>query len=391
MAAGSLLALLDDIAAILDDMATMTKVAATKTSGVVADDLAVNAQQIAGSASAREWPIIWEVAKGSFKNKAILVPSALLMSFAAPWAIPWVLAAGGAYLCYEGSEKLIEFSHYLKNKERQSGETPAETPDQTVMKASVGIDRELSEEREKINGAIKTDMVLSGEIIIIALGTVAAAPFLSQLAILSAIGAGMTVLVYGTVAGLVKIDDLGFHLMSKESPAARALGEKLVNSMPFIMKGLTVAGTVFMLNIGGAMIGHAVGIGLGSGVAGFASESAFGILAGFVAIASAGPVGAAVGKVKSLFAKKSEPSEEPNEKSVPRSVEQAPKPGPEPRPFVQGAATPDICTNDSNQDGPCDGKGGIPAFSSAAKSLAAELSERPDDKSRPASRKPPGA
>jgi predicted DNA repair protein MutK len=205
MAGSSLLALIDDIATLLDDVAMMTKVAAKKTSGVLGDDLALNAQQVAGVKADRELPVVWAVAKGSFKNKAILVPAALLISVFAAWAITPLLMLGGLFLCFEGVEKLI---HPLLHKKDES-----EQHHQQLVAAvnDPQVDM-LAFEQEKIKGAIRTDFILSAEIIVITLGTVAAASFVSKVMVLVGIALFMTVGVYGLVAGIVRLDDMGLHL-----------------------------------------------------------------------------------------------------------------------------------------------------------------------------------
>ncbi len=235
MAGASLLALIDDIASILDDVAAMTKVAAKKTAGVLGDDLALNAQQVSGVNADRELPVVWAVAVGSLKNKAILVPAALAISALLPWLITPLLMVGGLYLCFEGVEKLAEkFLH------------PPAT-DEAVKAAT---------EAEKIQGAIRTDFVLSAEIIVIALGTVAERPFLSQVTVLVGIGLLMTVGVYGIVAAIVKMDDLGLNLVGKANVAARMIGRGLLRAAPLLMKSLAVIGTAAMFLVGGSILGH---------------------------------------------------------------------------------------------------------------------------------------
>lgn len=236
MAGASLLALIDDIASILDDVAAMTKVAAKKTAGVLGDDLALNAQQVAGVNADRELPVVWAVAVGSLKNKAILVPAALAISAWLPWLVTPLLMIGGLYLCYEGVEKL---AHKFLHRDRASPKAAAETS-----------------EAEKIRGAIRTDFVLSAEIIVIALGTVATQPFMSQLAVLTGIAALMTVGVYGLVAGIVKLDDAGLYLLGRANSAARSLGRLLLATAPILMKTLAVVGTAAMFLVGGGILTH---------------------------------------------------------------------------------------------------------------------------------------
>jgi predicted DNA repair protein MutK len=238
MAGASLLALIDDIASILDDVAAMTKVAAKKTAGVLGDDLALNAQQVTGVHADRELPVVWAVAVGSLKNKAILVPAALVISALLPWLVTPLLMIGGLYLCFEGVEKL---AHKFLHGDPREGE--AKAPVETS-------------EAEKIQGAIRTDFVLSAEIIVIALGTVADKPFMTQVAVLVGIGALMTVGVYGIVAAIVKMDDLGLHLVGKQNAMARALGRGLLLAAPRLMKTLAVLGTAAMFLVGGSILVH---------------------------------------------------------------------------------------------------------------------------------------
>ena len=249
MAGASLLALLDDIAAVLDDVALMTKVAAKKTAGVLGDDLALNAQQVAGVRAERELPVVWGVALGSLKNKAILVPAALAISAFAPWLVTPLLMIGGAYLCFEGVEKLAE--KWLHSPAEREAEHAAEV--NALLDESVDL---AVFEAEKIKGAIRTDFVLSAEIIVIALGTVADQPFSSQVAVLVGISLLMTVGVYGLVAAIVKLDDLGFWLLRQASAAARGIGRILVVAAPKLMKLLTVVGTAAMFLVGGGILSH---------------------------------------------------------------------------------------------------------------------------------------
>lgn len=245
MAFGSLLTLLDDIASILDDVSIMTKTAATKTAGVLGDDLALNAQQVSGVVAKRELPVVWSVAKGSFVNKLILVPVALGISAVAPWAITPLLMVGGTYLCFEGTEKLIH--HFFHREKKQ----PEQVAIELTTPKSAG-----DEEKAKIKGAIRTDFVLSAEIIAITLGIVAEASFATQLLVLSIIAIVMTVGVYGLVAGIVKLDDLGLYLSQKEGNAARSMGRGILWFAPFLMKGLTIVGTAAMFLVGGGIIAH---------------------------------------------------------------------------------------------------------------------------------------
>lgn len=251
MAGASLLALIDDIATILDDVAVLTKVAAKKTAGVLGDDLALNAQQVAGVAAERELPVVWAVAVGSFRNKLILVPAALIISAFIPWAVMPLLMLGGIYLCLEGVEKLAhKWLHSPEEDTAQHAETLAAIADETVDLAAF--------EAEKIKGAIRTDFVLSAEIIVIALGTVAGQPFSSQLAVLAGIGVIMTVGVYGIVAAIVKMDDVGAWLLQKNSGAAQWFGKGLLLAAPWLMRLLAVLGTVAMFLVGGNILVHGI-------------------------------------------------------------------------------------------------------------------------------------
>ncbi len=248
MAGTSLLALLDDIAAVLDDVAVMTKVAAKKTAGVLGDDLALNAQQVTGVRAERELPVVWAVAKGSFKNKLILVPAALLISAFAPWAVVPLLMFGGLFLCYEGCEKL---AHKLLHKPQ------AQAQQQELLEAVADPQVDLvAFERDKIRGAVRTDFILSAEIIAITLGTVAAASFAKQVAVLSGIAVLMTVGVYGLVAAIVKLDDAGLYLSQRASRAAQALGRGILRLAPWLMKSLSVLGTAAMFMVGGGILVH---------------------------------------------------------------------------------------------------------------------------------------
>ena len=267
MAGSSLFALIDDIATVLDDVAILAKVAAKKTAGVLGDDLALNAQQVAGVRADRELPVVWAVAKGSGVNKAILVPSALAISALAPWAVTPLLMLGGAYLCFEGFEKLAhKFLHNQAEDEARHAELVNALQDPAVDLVAF--------EKEKIRGAVRTDFVLSAEIIVITLGTVAAAPFLTQVAVLAGIAVLMTIGVYGLVAGIVKLDDLGFYLSRLSSPIARNLGAGIVKAAPWLMKSLSIAGTAAMFLVGGGIIVHGIP-GLGEAAHGWAGALSF--------------------------------------------------------------------------------------------------------------------
>jgi predicted DNA repair protein MutK len=248
MAASSLLALIDDIASVLDDVALLSKIAAKKTAGVLGDDLALNAQQVTGVSADRELPVVWAVAKGSFINKAILVPAALAISAFAPWLVTPLLMLGGAFLCFEGAEKL---AHRFLHR----GEDDSHRAELTQALLDPALDL-VALERDKIKGAVRTDFILSAEIIAITLGTVATSPFITQVAVLAGIAVVMTVGVYGLVAGIVKLDDLGLWLSRRPGAAAPALGRGIVRAAPWMMKALSVAGTVAMFLVGGGILVH---------------------------------------------------------------------------------------------------------------------------------------
>ena len=251
MASSSLLALIDDIATILDDIALMSKVAAKKTAGVLGDDLALNAQQVAGVKADRELPVVLAVAVGSLKNKAILVPAALAISAFIPWAITPLLMLGGAFLCYEGFEKLAHKLLHSTDEERRRH------ADLVQAVRDDGVDL-MALEKDKIKGAVRTDFILSAEIIVISLGTVAAAPFGQQVAVLVAIAVAMTLGVYGLVAGIVKLDDAGLYLSGRANGALRAVGRILLAGAPMLMKALSVLGTIAMFMVGGGILMHGV-------------------------------------------------------------------------------------------------------------------------------------
>ncbi|MBK4727010.1 DUF808 family protein [Pantoea agglomerans] len=250
MAGSSLLTLLDDIATLLDDVAVMGKVAAKKTAGVLGDDLSLNAQQVSGVKANRELPVVWSVAKGSFLNKLILVPLALLISAFAPWAITPLLMVGGAYLCFEGVEKVLHSLHKDKSQE-----TP-QAREARLLKAAEQNPAEF--EQKKVKGAVRTDFILSAEIVAITLGIVSEAPLLNQVIVLAGVAIAVTIGVYGIVAGIVKIDDLGLWLQQKSSAAAKAIGGVLLVAAPWLMKILTVVGTLAMFLVGGGIIVHGV-------------------------------------------------------------------------------------------------------------------------------------
>lgn len=249
MAGSSLLTLIDDIATLLDDVSLMTKVAAKKTAGVLGDDLALNAQQVTGVQADRELPVVWAVARGSLLNKLILIPAALAISALLPWAVTLLLMLGGAYLCYEGVEKLAH--RFLHGKEAQR-----EHRQRLVAMADEAIDMRAFE-AQKIKGAVRTDFILSAEIIVITLGTVAGEALVTQVAVLIGIGLLMTVGVYGLVAGIVKLDDLGLYLSRREG-LLQAIGRGLLAGAPYLMKGLSVVGTLAMFLVGGGILSHGI-------------------------------------------------------------------------------------------------------------------------------------
>ena len=246
--ASSLLLLLDDIATVLDDVAVMSKMAAKKTAGVLGDDLALNAQQVSGVRADRELPVVWRVAKGSFINKLILVPLALLISVVAPWLINPLLVIGGLFLSYEGVEKIM---HTLQHKKAQTSKE--------AQLELIQTEQDLATyETEKIKGAVRTDFILSAEIVVISLGTVAAASFLTKVTVLSVIAVAMTVGVYGFVALIVKIDDIGLYLTEQATKFKQRIGRGLLAFAPILMKTLSVVGTAAMFLVGGGIINHAI-------------------------------------------------------------------------------------------------------------------------------------
>jgi len=254
MAAGSLLTLLDDIATILDDVSLMTKVAAKKTAGVLGDDLALNAQQVSGVRAERELPVVWAVFKGSAVNKLIMVPAALFLSALFPWIITPLLMIGGAFLCYEGFEKV---AHRLLHSREEEQEDHAKRV-QAVADRQVNM---VQFEQQRIRGAIRTDAILSAEIIVIALGTVQEAELAVRIGVVSLIAALMTIGVYGLVAGIVKLDDVGMHLMEKTGESRivalqNRLGGMVLSFAPVLMKSLAVLGTAAMFLVGGGIIAH---------------------------------------------------------------------------------------------------------------------------------------
>ncbi len=290
MAAGSLLALLDDIASVLDDVSAMTKVAAKKTAGVLGDDLAVNAERVIGVRPERELPVVWAVAKGSFVNKLILVPAALLIAAFVPGLITPLLVCGGLFLCYEGAEKLL---HRGKPAMEEAGSPAEKLADPQVDLAQL--------EKDKIRGAIRTDFILSAEIIVLTLGVVDGQALLTQLIVLAGISSLMTVGVYGLVAGIVKVDDLGLLLNQREGAGwwagiVRRMGSGLLWFAPRLMKTLSVVGTVAMFLVGGGILLHAshavsefvaaaaAGIAVGGGLLSMVVGGVLGLVAGIVLV-----------------------------------------------------------------------------------------------------------
>lgn len=247
MAFGSGLALLDDIATLLDDVAAQSKIATTKTAGVLGDDLALNAQQVTGVRAEREIPVVLAVAKGSLLNKAALIPIAMLISAFAPWAITPLLMVGGAYLCFEGVEKVL---HRFLNPE-----VDQERAERVKAIAEPKVDM-VEFERKKIRGAVITDLVLSGEILVLALATVASEPLLEQFLTLVVVSLIITFAVYGFVAGIVRMDDVGLRLVTSTRTIGKALGRFLLWFAPVLMRVLAVVGTIAMWLVGGGIYTH---------------------------------------------------------------------------------------------------------------------------------------
>lgn len=298
MAGSSLLVLIDDIATVLDDVALMSKMAAKKTAGVLGDDLALNAQQVSGVRAEREIPVVWAVAKGSFLNKLILVPSALAISAFVPWLVTPLLMVGGAYLCFEGFEKLAhKFLHSKAEDDADHAQLSA-----AVAEPSTDL---VAYEKDKIKGAIRTDFILSAEIIAITLGTVADASLTQQVIVMSGIAIVMTVGVYGLVAGIVKLDDLGLWLTQKPGAAAKSIGNAILRAAPYMMKGLSVIGTAAMFLVGGGILTHGIpvvhhwieSVGAAAGSAGFAVPVLLNGVAGIIAGAAVLAVVSVVGKI----------------------------------------------------------------------------------------------
>ncbi len=248
--ATSLLALIDDIATLLDDVAVLAKIASKKTAGVLGDDLALNAEQVGGVTADRELPVVWAVFKGSAVNKVILVPSALGISAVAPWAILPMLMVGGSFLCFEGFEKV---AHKLLHRKEDDAHHKAQI--EAIVDPKVDV---VALERDKIRGAIRTDIILSAELIVIALGTVAGKPLLTQAMVLSVVAVAMTIGVYGIVAAIVKLDDAGLALSRRKEAWAQSVGRAIVRGAPYLMKGLSVVGTAAMFLVGGGILVHGI-------------------------------------------------------------------------------------------------------------------------------------
>lgn len=288
--ASSLLALIDDIASLLDDVSVLTKVAAKKTAGVLGDDLALNAQQVSGLQADRELPVVWAVAKGSVLNKLVLVPAALAISHWLPWAVTPLLMAGGLFLCFEGFEKLAH--RYLHSAQERQEEKLAlhhalAQPDVTAT----------AFEKDRIRGAVRTDFILSAEIIVISLGTVQDEPFTTQLAVLSTVAALMTVFVYGLVAGIVKLDDAGLYLSQRPQPLSQRVGGWILLAAPWLMKFLSVAGTAAVFLVGGGILLHGLPV-MGHGLEallGQLRENAGGVTAVLADLAAQGLAGLLAG------------------------------------------------------------------------------------------------
>jgi len=250
MATSSLLALIDDIATVLDDVAVLSKVAAKKTAGVLGDDLALNAEQVTGVSAERELPVVWAVTKGSLLNKLILVPAALLISAFIPWAVMVLLMLGGAYLCFEGFEKIAHKLFQKADEQQHKAE---------IQQALLNPQLDLKTfEQDKIKGAIRTDFVLSAEIIVIVLGTVSNEPFLTQVTVLSLLALLFTLGVYGFVAAIVKLDDVGLYLSQQSSAIQASIGRGLLAFAPWLMKALSVVGTIAMFLVGGGILMHGI-------------------------------------------------------------------------------------------------------------------------------------
>jgi len=287
MAGASLFALIDDIATLLDDVSLLTKVAAKKTAGVLGDDLALNAEQVTGVRADRELPVVWAVFKGSIRNKAILVPAAMVISAIAPWAILPLLMLGGGFLCFEGFEKLL---HVFEQKEKKQAHHAERI--KAVCDPKVDL---VAFEKRKIAGAIRTDFILSAEIIVITLGVVADAAFLTRFAVLIGVALAITAGVYGIVAGIVKLDDLGLWLTRKTSSAAQTVGRAILAAAPWLMHGLSVLGTIAMFLVGGGIVAHGIGP-IHHAISHWA-EQAGGVMVSLLPVVLNGVLGVVVGAV----------------------------------------------------------------------------------------------
>lgn len=294
MAGFSFFALLDDVSTLLDDIAAMTRVAAKQTAGVLGDDLALNAEQVTGMGQEREWPVVWAVCKGALLNKMILVPAALVISAFLPQVIPWLLLLGGTFLCFEGFHKVY---HYFYTRAKHQEDDPAaEEHAKEILDALSGVDP-AAYEKERVKGAIRTDFILSAEIIVLTLGVVSTQSLPVQLGVLAAISMIATLGVYGLVAGIVKIDNLGLYLTQRPNDrvlasAGHALGRGMLRAAPWIMKSLSVIGTIAMFLVGGGLYAHnihaigdilaswAAATGALSGLVGFILPGFFGLLVG---------------------------------------------------------------------------------------------------------------
>jgi len=256
MAGATLFTLLDDIASLLDDVSSLSQLAIDKTAGVLGDDLALNAKQVSGLTADRELPVVWKVALGSAVNKAILIPGALAISTIAPWAIKPLLMLGGIYLCYEGVEKILHAWLHPKNHEQAQAERESRL--QTFSDPDIDP---VKLEKDKIQGAIRTDFILSAEIIVITLGTLVDQPFAVTLGVLLAVGILMTIGVYGLVAAIVKLDDLGLRWMARQGTSfldrtLRKIGAGILWLAPYLLRFLAIAGTAAMFLVGGGIITH---------------------------------------------------------------------------------------------------------------------------------------
>lgn len=299
MAGSKFFALFDDIATLLDDVAAMSKVALKKSAGVLGDDLALNAQQVTGVSVNRELPVVWAVTKGSMLNKVILVPAALLISAFAPWLVNPLLMLGGAFLCYEGFEKVMHKLLHAKSEGHEERVRALQDPNVDVV----------AFEKDKIKGAVRTDFILSAEIIAIALGTVAGAPLLTQALVLSGIALLVTVGVYALVAGIVRLDDWGLVLSQRASAVSQKVGRGIVVAAPYLMKTLSIVGTAAMFMVGGSILVHgvpALATGVESVVAASSSNALVQslvntLLGALVGIVAGGIVVAAVTLIKKMF------------------------------------------------------------------------------------------